>query len=302
MLLEVARGNFSYRIERSEHNDELEALVVLANMMTEELEGSIHHRYYINLHESYKHIAQMTFVLDLNFNIQNFNSMVSEILLFSPEELQGKLITDFLTEESKPVWEELLDIISEEEHYNHTVELCFKAKQFFIVPVICSVSNLTYSDNRAVVLVTAIETILQSAERIHELHRLINNQDNPDKNNLRILLTEADISKIAKAKDYITIHLKDINFSLKDLAHTLGTNEFKLKYGFKQLYGTTIFRFVQDERLRKASLLVQYSKLPFKTIAEMSGFKTAPHFSRVFKEKYGCTPSTLRKRSANKNK
>lgn len=300
MLIEVARGNFSYRIERSEYNDELEALVVLANMMTEELEESMRHNNYINLQESYKYIAQMTFVLDDDFIIRNFNPMVSEMLLFSPEEIQGKPITDFLTEESTPVWRDLLEFISGEEYYNHTVELHFKAKEFFIVPTVCSVSNLSYSDGRASVLVTSIETVLQSAEEIRELHRKVNDQHNSGENNLRILLTQADVAKIAKAKDYLTKHLKDINFSLKDLAHTLGTNEFKLKYGFKQLYGTTIFRFVQDERLRKASLLVQHSKLPLKVIAEMSGFKTAPHFSRVFKEKYGCSPSTLRKHFLNK--
>ena len=83
--------------------------------------------------------------------------------------------------------------------------------------------------------------------------------------------------------------------SLKELALQMGTNEYKLKYGFKQLYGTTIFRFLIQERLRKAKTLIQYSKLTLKQIAKMTGFKSITHFSRAFKEKYGVSPSELRR-------
>ncbi|SFW37902.1 PAS domain S-box-containing protein [Sinomicrobium oceani] len=299
MLLEVASGNFSYRIERTERDDELEALIVLANMMTEELEESIRHQNYINLNESYKYIAQMTFVLDENFRVQSINPMASEMLLYPAEEILGQIITDFLVDQSREKWLELMKPIISGEQDNHTIELSFKAKEFFIVPAVCSVSILTDTNSRRAILVTAIETVLRSSERIRDLQNRVNNENGPNENNLRIQLTEADVAKIAQAKDYLTSNLREINLSLKDLARTLGTNEFKLKYGFKELYGTTIFRFVQDERLRKANLLVQHSELPFKAIAEMTGFKTAPHFSRVFKDKYGCSPSIFRKRSSN---
>ena len=81
---------------------------------------------------------------------------------------------------------------------------------------------------------------------------------------------------------------------LKDLALQMGTNEYKLKYGFKQLYGTTVFRFLTHERLRKTKTLIQHSDLSLKEIAHMTGFKSAAHFSRAFKDKYGLSPSELR--------
>jgi AraC-like DNA-binding protein len=99
---------------------------------------------------------------------------------------------------------------------------------------------------------------------------------------------------IRKVHDMIINDVKKDLPKLKDLALQMGTNEFKLKYGFKQLYGTTIFKFLVQERLRKAKTLIQYTSLSIKTIAHMTGFKSIPHFSRAFKEKYGKSPSDLR--------
>jgi AraC-like DNA-binding protein len=81
---------------------------------------------------------------------------------------------------------------------------------------------------------------------------------------------------------------------LHELARQMGTNEYKLKYGFKQMYGTTIFRFLTQERLRKAKTLIQYSTLTIKQVAQMTGFKSKTHFSRAFKDKYGLTPTAMR--------
>ena len=48
MLLEMGSGNFTNRIERTEQDDELEALVVLVNMVAEEMKGSVFHSSFIN--------------------------------------------------------------------------------------------------------------------------------------------------------------------------------------------------------------------------------------------------------------
>ncbi|MGS2739643.1 helix-turn-helix domain-containing protein [Sinomicrobium sp. M5D2P17] len=306
MLLEVAGGNFSYHIERSNHNDELEALVVQANMMTEELRESVRHQSFMNYNESYNHIAQMAFVLDSDFHIFSLNPLASDILLFDQGEMQGRPLDSFLTEESKPVWADFRSSLTQDEKCSHILELSFKAKEFFIVPAICSISTLLNPNNKGCILVTAIETILRSEETENELRRKAeqdkNANDQVSGNTLRISLSESDFQKIGKVREYIANNLKNADFSIKELARTLGTNEFKLKYGFKQLYDTTIFRYLQNERLRKARLLVEHSKLPLKNIMEMTGFKTAPHFSRAFKEKYGQSPSEFRKHGGAQDK
>ena len=101
--------------------------------------------------------------------------------------------------------------------------------------------------------------------------------------------------KIREGRDLIMNNLENELPSLKEFAHQLGTNEFKLKYGFKQLYGTSVYRFLLQERLRKSKMLIQHTDHSIKTIAYQTGFKSIPHFSRVFKKTFGYTPTALRK-------
>ena len=44
MLMEISAGNFFYRVERSVKNDNVEALVVVLNMMAEEIQEAMVHQ------------------------------------------------------------------------------------------------------------------------------------------------------------------------------------------------------------------------------------------------------------------
>jgi AraC-like DNA-binding protein len=113
----------------------------------------------------------------------------------------------------------------------------------------------------------------------------------------KVKLSYEDIRKIREGRDMILNNLQMDLPNLKDLAHQLGTNEFKLKYGFRELYGTTVFKYLVQERLRKAKTLIQYTQLNFKTIAKMVGFKSVPHFTRAFSEQYEYSPKIFREKA-----
>ncbi|MGS2739641.1 helix-turn-helix transcriptional regulator [Sinomicrobium sp. M5D2P17] len=300
MLIEIANGNFAYKIPRISCNDDLETAGMLLNMMAEELREFFHHYGYVNPTDSYKHIAQLTFTLDENLNICGVTPQVYDILLFKHHDIVGRPFARFLTEESRAEWNKLKPQMFGDKEYHHTVDLSFKAQQFFIVPVTCSVSTLLNADNRGIVLVTAIETVLQSEETERKLLHAIKNSNKKKKSGKKghATLSGADIEIIQEARDYITRQIDQPSFSLKNLGHTLGTNQQKLKIGFKQLYGTTMFSYLIRERLRTAQTLLRHTQIPIKVIAEMTGFKTAPHFTKVFKKKLGYTPSELREQSA----
>ena len=106
---------------------------------------------------------------------------------------------------------------------------------------------------------------------------------------------EPDIHLLQKVYDHILHNLEKPLPSLKQLAHDFGTNEYKLKRGFKQVFKKTIFQFHHGERLRKARLLVEHSGIPLPVIAKMSGFKDYPNFSKAFKKKFGHSPKQLQK-------
>jgi AraC-like DNA-binding protein len=99
-------------------------------------------------------------------------------------------------------------------------------------------------------------------------------------------LREADIKNIQKMHDDILQHLED-HLSLEELSSTCCINEFKLKYGFKQLYATTIFGFIRRKRLEKAKRYLQHTDMPVKEVARKTGFKSLSHFSRIFKKWFG---------------
>lgn len=63
MLLEMADGNFFYRIPRTQKVDNLEALSVLINWLSEEIHATLYHLGYVNPHVTYHYLVQSTYLL-----------------------------------------------------------------------------------------------------------------------------------------------------------------------------------------------------------------------------------------------
>jgi len=80
-----------------------------------------------------------------------------------------------------------------------------------------------------------------------------------------------------------------------DLPRTLGINQTKLKCGFKELFGNTMFGYVKDLQMEKARQLLLDGKLYVNEIADRIGYKHPQHFAAAFKRKFGILPSELKK-------
>ncbi|MDQ1096898.1 MULTISPECIES: helix-turn-helix domain-containing protein [Chryseobacterium] len=104
-----------------------------------------------------------------------------------------------------------------------------------------------------------------------------------------------DADKIHTVKEFILQNL-DASYSLIDLAHMAGTNEFTLKKGFKELFGTTVFSFWNDAKMEQAKHMLTDQDLNVGEVSQLMGYKNQRHFSAAFKRKYGVAPSHLRKR------
>lgn len=104
------------------------------------------------------------------------------------------------------------------------------------------------------------------------------------------ILRKKDMELIIEARNRL---LADIISppTIQELARLTGTNENKLKKGFKILYNTSINKLLQDERLSKAKLLIAEQNYPIKEIAAMVGYKHAGHFTAKFKKKFGVLPT-----------
>ncbi|WP_277640606.1 helix-turn-helix transcriptional regulator [Wolinella succinogenes] len=107
-------------------------------------------------------------------------------------------------------------------------------------------------------------------------------------------LNTQDIHSIRKAKEIL---LQDIANppSIKELARASAINEFKLKKGFKHLFGMTIYGMLHEERLKSAKELLEGDDVSVQEAARIVGYKSIGHFSKIFKERYRILPIEVAK-------
>jgi len=106
-------------------------------------------------------------------------------------------------------------------------------------------------------------------------------------------LKKSDIDKIYAVREYIIRNL-DTTCSLINLALHVGTNEFTLKKGFKELFGTTVFGFWNDAKMEQAKVMLTEQQMSVGEVSCHTGYKNQRHFSAAFKRKYGILPSQLK--------
>jgi len=83
--------------------------------------------------------------------------------------------------------------------------------------------------------------------------------------------------------------------SLSELSKLCGLNEFKLKKYFKQVFKTSVFGFVNDEKLEEAKRLIYQGEKNISAVAYELGYAHTQHFQRAFKKRFGITPKALLK-------
>lgn len=126
--------------------------------------------------------------------------------------------------------------------------------------------------------------------KTYELLTLLFNQ-NEDQNieNCPFLSDENDVVKIRKAKDIIIAHMAEPP-TLQELADQVGINIKKLKLGFKQIYGDSVFSFLFDYKMDYARKLLDNGNYNVNEVGIKIGYSSASHFIAAFKKKFGTTP------------
>ena len=105
----------------------------------------------------------------------------------------------------------------------------------------------------------------------------------------RPTLKAADLEQVRYARDILVGQLCDPP-SLIDLAHLCGLNEFKLKQGFRQLFGTTVFGYLYNYRMEQAQHLLHSSQLSIAAVSAQVGYRSPEAFSTAFRRKFAVSP------------
>ncbi|AZQ43061.1 helix-turn-helix transcriptional regulator [Nonlabens ponticola] len=135
----------------------------------------------------------------------------------------------------------------------------------------------------------AIKRLYFKGKAYELLSLYFNTKDDPDIEACPFLVDEKNMAKIKMAKDIIIQRMTDPP-SLADLAKEIALPLKKLKEGFKEVYGDTVYGFLLDHKMEYARQLLDSGQHNVNEVGLKVGYSTGSHFISAFKKKYGTTP------------
>jgi len=126
--------------------------------------------------------------------------------------------------------------------------------------------------------------------KVYELISLyFNKSDDADIEQCPFLVDEDNVRRIRQAKEIIISRMAEPP-TLSELSEEIGLSLKKLKEGFKQIYGDSVFSFLFDYKMEYARKMLETGQHNVNEVGLRVGYSTASHFISAFKKKYGTTP------------
>ncbi|MCB0443506.1 MAG: helix-turn-helix transcriptional regulator [Flavobacterium sp.] len=164
-----------------------------------------------------------------------------------------------------------------------------KEKKYYteddISPSMAIVLNQLFHYN----LNTSIRNLYFKGKGYELLSLYFNRSEDPNIEQCPFLMDEENIAKIKKAKQIIINNMAEPP-GLQELSEMVGLTLKKLKTGFKQVYGDSVYGFLFDYKLEYARKLLDSGTYNVNEVGVQIGYSTASHFIAAFKKKFGTTP------------
>jgi AraC-like DNA-binding protein len=205
--------------------------------------------------------------LPLNVEIAPKSWLIS--ILVSIKKFHGLFTTDaehipFLSQENK-----------DKKYYNESD----------VSPSMAIVLNQMFHYN----LNPSIKNLYYKGKGYELLSLFFNRNEDPNAEQCPFLVDEENVLKIKKAKEIIIANMAEPP-SLQELADQVGLTLKKLKMGFKQIYGDTVYAFLFDYKMEHARQLLDTGSFNVNEVGLKIGYSTGSHFIAAFKKKFGTTP------------
>lgn len=159
----------------------------------------------------------------------------------------------------------------------------WKPNNFKIQSVINEIINCSYTNELKdlFLLSKSIELLVLQAELYNK------------KVETNFIKSNIDKQKLFEAKEILSFKI-DNPPTIVELSKLVNLNEYKLKKGFKELFGTTIFGYIHKTRMTLAKRLLLGTEKSAKEVAYETGYSSPQHFSKAFKKEFGKTPNSIR--------
>tara|TARA_B100001059_G_scaffold34533_1_gene27733 strand:+ start:1140 stop:2060 length:921 start_codon:yes stop_codon:yes gene_type:complete len=230
-----------------------------------------------------------------NFNQDSYSLDIPEgnsLLLYNPNrDLPIKLISGPKT------WvvtvlisiKKFHGLFSHEANYISFLEGDNKLKKYYkdgyITPSMAIVLNQIINYN----LNTNLRELYSKAKVYELLSLYFNRGEDVNIEQCPFLADESNVIKIKAAKDIVIQRISEPP-TLVELSDEIDLSLKKLKEGFKQIYGTTVYGFLFDYKMELARKLLESGIHNVNEVGLKVGYSTASHFIAAFKKHYGTTP------------
>ena len=135
----------------------------------------------------------------------------------------------------------------------------------------------------------SIKNLYYKGKGYELLSLYFNRTEDPNAEQCPFLIDEENVFKIKKAKEIILANMAEPP-GLQSLADEVGLTLKKLKTGFKQIYGDTVYGFLFDYKMDSARKLLDSGSYNVTEVGLKIGYSTGSHFIAAFKKKFGTTP------------
>jgi AraC-like DNA-binding protein len=135
----------------------------------------------------------------------------------------------------------------------------------------------------------SIKNLYYKGKGYELLSLYFNRTEDPNAEQCPFLIDEENVLKIKKAKELVLANIAEPP-GLQELADEVGLTLKKLKMGFKQIYGDTVYGFLFDYKMDSARKLLDSGSYNVNEVGLKIGYSTGSHFIAAFKKKFGTTP------------
>ncbi len=107
-------------------------------------------------------------------------------------------------------------------------------------------------------------------------------------------LTKSELMTIQDISENIE-NAPDLDYKIDELTKIYGLSAAKLQEGFKLQHGLTVCDYIRYVRLTKSEELMSTTNLNISEIVYSLGLTSRSYFSKIFKERFDCSPSEYKK-------
>lgn len=135
---------------------------------------------------------------------------------------------------------------------------------------------------------------MQQSKALELLGRVLNHSSFREPSECRPEACVRDREALLMVANYLEQNL-EAEHSLSDLSRRFYINEFKLKRGFREQYGTTVFGYLRRKRMEHAMMRLKQTGASVLEAATAVGYSNPSHFARAFRDAYGVNPGEIRR-------